>query len=135
MKELTLDAVIENIDVVTDLVNEELEAMDCPMKAQIQIDVAIDEIFNNISSYAYPEGAGQATVRVEELAEPHGMRITFLDEGIPFDPTAKEDPNVSLSAEERGVGGLGIFMVKKSMDAMTYRREDGKNILALDKHF
>ena len=135
MKELTLDAVVENIDTVTDFVNEELEAMDCPMKAQIQMDVAIDEIFNNISSYAYEDGTGSATVRVEELSEPHGVRVTFVDAGIPYDPTAKEDPDVSLSAEERSVGGLGIFMVKKTMDAMIYHREEGKNILSLDKHF
>ncbi len=134
MKELTIDARVENIEAVTDFVNAELEAMDCPMKAQMQIDVAIDELFGNISNYAYNPEVGPATVRVEVLKSPLSVVITFIDGGVPYDPLKKADPNVTLSAEEREIGGLGIFLVKKTMDDISYEYKDGKNILKIKKH-
>ena len=133
MKELTLAATVENIEVVTDFVNEELEAFDCPMKAQMQIDIAIDELFGNIAQYAYSPEVGEATVRVELMEDPRAAVITFIDKGVPYDPLAKSDPDTTLSAEERAVGGLGIFMVKKTMDEITYEYKDGQNILAIRK--
>lgn len=133
MKELTIAATVENIDVVTDFVNEQLEALECPMKAQMQIDIAIDELFGNIAHYAYNPDVGEATVRVEVQKEPLSVIITFIDGGVPYDPLAAADPDTTLSAEERGIGGLGIFMVKKSMDEIAYRYENGKNILSIRK--
>ena len=133
MKELTIAATVENIETVTDFVNEQLEAYDCPMKAQIQIDVAIDELFGNIAHYAYDPEVGDATVRVEVTDEPLAVVITFIDKGVPYDPLAKADPNTTLSAEEREIGGLGIFMVKKTMDDITYEYKDGQNILRIKK--
>ena len=133
MKELNITATVENIETVTDFVNEQLEAYDCPMKAQMQIDIAIDELFGNIAHYAYDPEVGNATVRVEVVGDPLSVVITFIDGGVPYDPLAAADPDTSLSAEERGVGGLGIFMVKKSMDEITYRYEGGKNILSIRK--
>ncbi len=134
MKELTLAATVENIDVVTDFVNEQLEALDCPMKAQMQIDIAIDEIFSNIAHYAYDPKVGEATVRVEVVEEPLSVIITFIDGGVPYDPLTAADPDTTLSAEDRALGGLGIFMVKKSMDEITYRYENGSNILSIRKN-
>ena len=134
MKELTIAAKIENIEAVTDFVNEQLEALDCPMKAQMQIDIAIDELFSNIAHYAYNPEIGQATVRVEVIEDPLAVTITFIDNGVPYDPLAKADPDTTLSAEERDIGGLGIYMVKKTMDDITYEYKDGKNILAIKKH-
>ena len=133
MKELTIAATVENIGTVTAFVDEQLEALDCPMKAQMQIDIAIDELFGNIAHYAYDPEVGNATVRVEVVGDPLSVVITFIDGGVPYDPLAAADPDTSLSAEERGVGGLGIFMVKKSMDEITYRYEGGKNILSIRK--
>ena len=133
MKELTLPANLENLIVVTAFVDEQLEALDCPMKAQMQIDVAIDELFSNIAHYAYPGAAGDATVRFDFDESTRRASITFVDSGIPFDPLAKEDPDVTLSVEERQVGGLGIFMVKKTMDELEYRYENGFNILIIHK--
>ncbi len=135
MKELSLDAVVENIDIVTDFVNEQLEQYDCPIKAQMQIDIAIDELFGNIAHYAYNPEVGQATVRVEVLEDPLSVVITFIDNGIPYDPLSTEDPNITLSAEERQIGGLGIYMVKKSMDEIAYEYKDGQNILRIKKQF
>lgn len=134
MRELTVDATIENIEKVTDFVNEELEKLDCPMKAQIQIDVAIDELFGNIAHYAYNPNVGPATIRVEVVEDPMAVVLTFIDHGIPYDPLAKEDPDIKLSAEERKIGGLGIYMVKKSMDEITYEYKDGQNILRIKKN-
>ena len=133
MKELTIAATVENIDVVTGFVNEQLEALECPMKAQMQIDIAIDELFGNIAHYAYNPDVGEATVRVEVQKEPLSVIITFIDGGVPYDPLAAADPDTTLPAEERGIGGLGIFMVKKSMDEIAYRYENGKNILSIRK--
>ena len=134
MKELTVEAKTTNIEAVTDFVNEQLEALDCPMKAQMQIDIAIDELFGNIAHYAYNPEIGQVTVRVEVIEEPLSVVITFIDNGVPYDPLAKADPDTTLSAEEREIGGLGIYMVKKSMDDITYEYRDGQNILAIKKN-
>ena len=134
MKELNIAATVENIETVTDFVNEQLEALDCPMKVQMQIDIAIDELFGNIAHYAYNPEIGKATVRVEVTEDPLAVVITFIDNGVPYDPLAKADPDTTLSAEEREIGGLGIYMVKKSMDDITYEYRDGQNILAIKKN-
>ena len=134
MKELTVDAAIENIPAVTAFVEEQLEQYNCPMKAQMQIDIAIDELFSNIAQYAYTPKTGKATVRVEVTENPMAVVITFIDNGVPYDPLAKADPNVSLPADERQIGGLGIFMVKKSMDEISYEYKNGQNILTIKKH-
>ena len=134
MKELTVDAAVENIEVVTDFVNEELEKLDCPLKARRQIDVAIDELFGNIARYAYSPDVGKATVRFSVEEDPLEVTITFIDNGIPFNPLEKSNPDTQLSAEERPIGGLGIFLVKKSMDLVEYEYKNGQNILKIKKN-
>ena len=134
MKELTLPATIENIETVIDFVNGQLEEIKCPLKAQMQIDIAIDELFGNIAHYAYNPETGPATVRVEVTEDPIAVVITFIDRGVPYDPLKKEDPDITLSAEERAIGELGIFMVKKTMDEISYEYKDGKNILRIKKN-
>lgn len=131
-KEVTLKATIENVGTVTEFVEAELESMDCSIKAQMQIAIAIDELFSNIAKYAYTEAGGEATVRVVPLEG--AVEITFIDRGTPFNPLAGDDPDLTLSVEERGIGGLGVFMVKKTMDAMDYVYEDGQNILRIVKN-
>ena len=134
MKELTVKATVENIDEITDFINEQLESMNCPMKVQMQIDVAVDEIFGNICHYAYPLREGEATVFVEMQEETQAVVMTFMDSGIPYNPLEKEEPDTTLSAEEREIGGLGIFIVKKTMDEISYRYENEKNILTVKKY-
>ena len=134
MKELNIAATVENIEAVTNFVNEQLEALGCPMKAQMQIDIAIDELFGNIAHYAYNSDVGEATVRVEVTEDPLAVVITFIDNGVPYDPLAKADPDTTLSAEEREIGGLGIYMVKKSMDEIAYEYKDGQNIIKIKKN-
>ena len=133
MKELTVDATVENITQVTAFVDEQLEELGCPIKAQMQIDIAIDELFGNIAHYAYNPKVGVATVRVEVVNEPLSVVVSFIDNGVPYDPLAREDPNVVWSLEEREIGGLGIYMVKKSMDEITYEYREGQNILRIRK--
>lgn len=134
MKELTINATVENIETVTAFVDEQLEELGCPMKAQMQIDIAIDELFSNIAHYAYNPEVGPATVRVEVTRDPLAVVVTFIDKGKQYDPLAKEDPDVTLSAEERDIGGLGIYIVKKSMDDISYEYRDGQNILRIKKN-
>ena len=105
------------------------------MKVQMQIDIAVEEIFVNVAHYAYTPNVGKVKIRLEKPADSTGVDITFIDSGIPYDPLAKPDPDVTLSAEERQIGGLGIFMVKKSMDSMLYEYTDGQNILTMRKLF
>jgi anti-sigma regulatory factor (Ser/Thr protein kinase) len=99
----------------------------------MQILVAVEEIFVNIASYAYAPDQGNAIVRIEFSDEPVEVTITFMDNGIPFDPLQRRDPDVTLSAEERRIGGLGIFMTKKTMDSVDYEYKNGQNILRLKK--
>ena len=133
MKELTIPATVENIEKVTEFVNSQLEEINCPIKAKMQIDIAIDELFGNIAHYAYKPETGPATVRVEVTEAPISVIVTISDHGISYDPLKKDDPDVTLSAEERAIGGLGIFMVKKTMDEITYEYKDGQNILSIRK--
>ncbi len=133
MKELVIDALTDNLPQVLLFVDEQLEAAQCPVKIQMQIDIAVEEIFVNIAHYAYKPEVGTAAVQVEITHEPPAVQITFIDQGIPYDPLAKADPDVTLSIEERQIGGLGIFMVKKTMDDVDYKYLDGHNILTLKK--
>lgn len=133
MKELTVDAVVDSIPVITEFVDGQLEQFGCPMKAQAQIDIAIDELFSNIVHYAYHPEVGPATVRVEVVEEPLSVVITFIDQGVPYDPLSKADPDVTLPVEEREIGGLGIYIVKKNMNEITYEYKDGQNILKIRK--
>ena len=132
--QLEIEAVTENLPVVQDFIDRHMEEVGCPPKAKIQIGVAVEEIFVNIASYAYAPDKGRATVRVEVCRDPITVTITFVDHGVPYDPLAKEDPDVTLPAQERDVGGLGIFMVKKSMDEIHYEYKDGRNILTIVKN-
>lgn len=134
MKEMVVSATIESIPEVTAFVDEQLEQLACPIKTQMQVDVAIDELFSNIAYYAYNPEIGSATVRVEVTEDPIAVVITFIDNGVPYDPLAKADPDVTLSIEERGIGGLGIYMVKKTMDDISYEYKDGQNILKIKKN-
>jgi len=128
MDELFIEAKLENIETVLDFINARLE--NCPPKIKNQIEIAIDEIFSNIAHYAYHPGVGNATVRMLVDSE---IIIEFEDSGIAYDPLSAEDPDITLSLEEREIGGLGIFMVKKLMDSVEYRRDGDNNILTIKK--
>ena len=134
MKELTLEARVDSLPQVLAFVDEYLESLDCSMKVQMQIDVAVEEIYVNVASYAYAPETGNVTITLETADAPRSVTITFTDSGVPYDPLAKEDPDVTLSAEERKIGGLGIYMVKKTMDSMTYEYKNKQNVLTITKN-
>lgn len=131
---ITVPAAAESIDKITEFINAELEKLDCPKKTQKQIDIAADEIFSNIAHYAYESKDGSAEIRLEKSDNPKAVTLTFTDSGIPYNPLEKPDPDVTLSADEREIGGLGIYIVKKTMDEVKYERKDGKNILSVTKY-
>ena len=133
MKEITVDATIENMDTVTAFVDDFLDEIACPMKSKIQINIVIDEIFGNICHYAYKDSVGTVTVRVESGNTPKAVFLTFTDNGIPYNPLETEDPDITLSSEERKIGGLGIYLVKKNMDEMKYEYVNQQNRLWMEK--
>ncbi|MBR3069141.1 MAG: ATP-binding protein [Lachnospiraceae bacterium] len=135
MKKMTVKAGLDNLSRVLACVDEELETAGCSMKTQMQVDIAVEEMFVNIANYAYAPGEGDADVCVETEETDGGkrIRITLADQGKPYDPLMQEAPDVSLPAEKRKIGGLGIFMARKNMDDMTYEYRDGRNILTMFK--
>ena len=133
MKELVVEADRKNLLEVQTFIDEQLEEVGCPMLTQTAIDIAVEELFVNIANYAYNQVKGVAVVQVSVHGDPLSVEITFIDNGKQYDPLAQPDPDTTLSVKERKKGGLGIFMVKKSMDNVQYEYKDGKNILTISK--
>ena len=133
MEEMTVQATVDNVEAITDFVNKQLDALHCPIPVKIQIDIAIDELFSNIVNYAYSPEEGPVTVRMDVADEPHSVIITFIDHGKPYNPLTTAAPDISLAAKQRPIGGLGVFMVKNTMDDVAYEYRDGMNILTIRK--
>ena len=121
----------ENLSQVLEFLENELTNHDCDMKIMISLSVAIEEIFVNVASYAYPNSTGNFEIGLDFIND--DVLIEIKDKGIEFNPLLKEDPDITLKAEDRSIGGLGIFMVKKTMDSIEYERKDGMNILSMKK--
>ncbi len=133
LRTLKIDAVVENLGEVSEWVEEMLNILDVPLKTQTQLLLAVEEIFVNIANYAYAPGIGECIIRMGYDIDTHTVRITFLDHGTPYNPLEKEDPKTNLSAEEREVGGLGIYLVKETMDKVQYTHNNHRNILTIEK--
>ena len=133
MTNKTFPAKTESLNDVLGFVEETLESFECPMKIQMAICVAIEEVFVNVARYAYPDSEGDMTLYIGFDEQSRDVTFRMSDKGIPFDPLKKPDPDITLSAEEREIGGLGIFITKKTMDAVTYAYEKGENILTMIK--
>lgn len=134
MNEITIDATIGNVETVMEFINSELDKVNCSQKVQLQINIAVDELFSNIVNYAYGKTIGKATIGFEYDKDVPAVILHFIDNGIKYNPLEKEDPDITKGINERPEGGLGIFMVKKSMDGMEYEYKDGKNILKIKKN-
>lgn len=132
---LEILAEIENFDQVTAFFDEHLEALGCTGKEAIQIQVAVEEVFVNIASYAYYPGKGNTRITIWNTEDPDMIWVRFVDGGIPFDPLKKPDPDITLKAEQREVGGLGIYMVKEFMDSVSYVYENQENTLTFGKKY
>lgn len=134
MKELRVTASLENLDKVQKYIRKVLERYHVSLRTMNQIDVCVEEIFVNIVNYAYESGSGEVVIGCDTIqGNPPQLTICFTDWGKPFNPLEKEDVDITLPAEERNIGGLGIFMVKKMMERVEYRYEDEKNILTMRK--
>ena len=135
MEQITIEATIDNLQTVIDFAIEQLEARDCPMKTSMQLELVIEEIFVNVSSYAYQPASGDVTISLDFAENPAAVEMTFMDSGKPYNPLEHDDPDTTLDIDERDIGGLGIFLVKKNTDALAYEYADGKNILRVKKFF
>ena len=133
MQKITVEARLENLDKVNDFVQNSILNHDCSKKAIMQLGVIVEEIFVNIVSYAYPENVGYAEIQTELQDNPLAINLTFIDSGIQYNPLENNDPDLGLSVEERDIGGLGIYLVKNMVEEISYKYENGKNILSLTK--
>lgn len=133
---IEVEAVSGNLDRVTGFVEEQVLQMGCPPKLAMQIILAVEEAFVNVVDYAYAPEIGMCRIAVEtvQLDEGRGDAvITFIDSGKAFNPLLKENPDITLSADERQIGGLGIYMVKEIMDSVVYEYKDAENHLTMVK--
>ncbi len=131
--EITVFAELENLKDVNDFMAGKLERINCSRQVRMQLEIALEEIFVNIASYAYHPKSGKAKIMLSVDEERKQISVRFEDTGRPYNPLQRDDPDITLGVEEREVGGLGIYMAKKSMDQTAYHYENGKNILTITK--
>ena len=133
MMKQTFPAKIDALSDMLSFVERSLEHYGCPIKIQIAICVAMEEMFVNVARYAYPDREGDMTLHIGFDDQTRNVTFIMSDKGVPFDPLKKPDPDITLSAEEREIGGLGIFIAKKTMDSLSYSYENGENVLTMIK--
>lgn len=132
---LTVAAKDDEIDAIGEFLDGLLEGTSVGDEARSQLDVAVEEIFVNISHYAYGEGEGDVVVRGSVAAEPpHTVTLSFEDEGAAFNPLDRKPPDLSPAVRRHQIGGLGIFLARRMSDEIGYERKDGKNILTIKKN-
>ena len=134
MAEITVTATLDSLDKVLAFVDGQMELAGCTAKLMTQVDMAVEEIFVNIVRYAYHPEEGNVSVYCEAGSEPFRITVGFADRGRPFNPLERKDPDVTLPAGQRQIGGLGIYMAKQLMDEIEYEYRDGQNILTLRKN-
>ena len=123
-------------EVLSDLISyveQTLEQYECSIKTQTSICIAIEEVFVNVAHYAYGKVVGEVTLGIEFDKKTRNVTFKMVDSGVPFNPLAKPDPDITLSAQQREIGGLGIFITKKTMDYVEYTYQNGKNVLTMIK--
>jgi len=134
MKAITVPAALDQLYTLLDFLESELARCNCSANIQTQVALAAEEIFVNIAHYAYHPESGDATVKCEVSGDPPHITVQFVDGGQPYNPLAREDPDITMSVEERDIGGVGGYLVKKTMDTCFYEYKDGKNILTIQKN-
>ena len=132
-RSLTLPNDINTIPQLNEFIDAVCEELEIDMALAMSLNLAMEEAVVNVMDYAYPEGT-EGEVDIEAIADETRLRFVISDSGKPFDPTAKEEVDTTLSAEERPIGGLGIHLIRQLMDDISYERKDGKNILRLSKN-
>lgn len=135
MSTLTIEALTKNLPKVLEFVRTCLEQGSCPAATQRQIELAVEEIFVNIANYAYGNAVGSAQLCCTLKKKPLGICITISDKGCEFNPLLHKETDLTLPIQERNIGGLGIFLVKKIVDEVTYERKENCNVLTLKKNW
>ncbi len=135
MKKKILDAVVSNIDELAEFIDSQLSQLMVTESEKMKLQIAAEELFVNVASYAYAPGKGKILILAEVDPKDNKIELTFTDWGVPFNPLDREDPDITLPAEKRRIGGLGIFMVKKEADELDYWRKDQTNNVRLEKKF
>lgn len=133
MAVLELTADVSRLCDVQTFVKAQLKTARCSEKSKMTIEIIVEEIFVNITSYAYADSPGKVTVAAGLTDDESALVMMFVDEGTHYNPLAKADPDVTVEAADRTIGGMGILMVKKMADEMTYRYQNGKNVLTITK--
>ena len=133
VSEIKLPALIENSADAVEFVSQALTEMKAPTPAKISLITAVEEIFSNIAFYAYGEETGDARIVMDTGYDGCSLTLTFIDSGIAYNPLAKEDPDVTMALKDRPIGGLGILIVKKTMDETHYSRVDDENRFTIKK--
>ena len=133
-EKITVPAELKQAVPVAAMVDRIMTQLNCSGRTKLKIAVVVDEIFSNIVHYAYKNREGTITVEAEAEEDPPCLVITFIDQGMPFDPLAVRDPEMTGTAKKRAVGGLGLYIVKKTMDGVSYENKNGSNILTIRKY-
>ncbi len=129
MDEFEISASIESLHKIDDFISSRLEEAGCPMKTLMKIEIIVDEICGNIVRYS-----GASFIRVSfEKSEDNTVTLTFTDDGTPYDPLSAKEPDITASFDDRPIGGLGIFIVRNTMDKLRYENKNGQNILTAEK--
>ena len=132
MEKLTIEATVDNLSTVTEFITSSLEEKNCSMKTIMQMELVIEEIFVNVASYAYRPNVGNVTIYKE--FDNQSITVSFVDSGVDYNPLEHEDPDTNAEIEDRDIGGLGIFLIKKNVDEISYERKDEQNILTIKKN-
>ena len=131
-RQITLPNDVQEVPQLNVFVDEVCEQVDFDMSTTLKLNLAIEEAVVNVMNYAYPAGE-KGDVDIEAMINDEYLVFVISDSGTPFDPTAKAEADTTLSAEERGIGGLGIHLIRQIMDTINYERVEGKNVLTLRK--
>ena len=136
MRDLKIEATVENLAKVFSFLSESMNNLDCDPKVKRQIKLCVEELFVNIAHYAYDPGTGFAEISIETVPGTGGrpkMVISFADNGRPYDPFAMPDPDIEADLDDRRIGGLGVYLVRTTMDSVNYKHEHGQNITTIEK--
>ena len=133
MELIKTKADIDYLDEVTEFIDGQLEEAGCSMEVILSVELSVEEVFTNVASYAYCDGEGEVEITFEKVSDPDRIRIEISDNGLEFDPLKRPDPDISETMKNDNVGGLGIYVVKNQMDTVTYRYENERNILKMEK--
>jgi anti-sigma regulatory factor (Ser/Thr protein kinase) len=135
MKNMEFHATLENLDSMMEFIMNDVEKLNLESKQKMRIRLACEEALVNIISYAYPKEIGKLQIIHQISVEPKKLWLQIIDEGIPFNPLLKEEPDLALPIEQRKMGGLGVYIFRNIMDTVHYERKEGKNILSFTKDF